>query len=554
MPRKDEQRLRAHPKRGVEILIKKNVTIGALDAETDTEFIRSCFVEGTDYQCLVDSTNPRAIVLGRTGAGKTALLIRIEDTQENVVRLDPNDFSFRYIENSNIIRFFEELGVNLDLFYRFLWRHVLSVELLKKRYDIRNVRDQQGVFTRLDSIFARNPAKKKAIDYVRQWGDKFWEETEIRVRELLQKVETDWGASIEVGVPSIKSGVTMAEKLTEEQREEIKKRASTVVSSIQMKQLGELTEFLADDVFCDMQKRYYVLIDQLDENWAATEMRCRLIRALIEEIKTFRKIETAKIIVALRSDLLTQVFDATRDSGFQEEKYDAYMLRITWTEQELKYIVEKRLNYVFEHQYVNARIGIDEIFPSTKGGQRAIDFIIERTFRRPRDIIQFVNECLALAVDRPRISWDTLRAAEANYSEKRLRSLYEEWAGVYPALQITVTLLVGLHSSFTHSSIPEERVEEVITKLCEGDERDPGVKLALRYFNQGKPAVSEASIRHKLLQCLYHVGVIGIKTSAAGTFSWSYLDQPTVSEGEVKRCTHMRIHKMFWRALDVVSE
>jgi hypothetical protein len=57
---------------------------------------------------------------------------------------------------------------------------------------------------------------------------------------------------------------------------------------------------LAEYSFDDPQKNYYIIIDQLDDNWAENDTRYKFIRALIEEIKVFRKIKNIKIIAALR--------------------------------------------------------------------------------------------------------------------------------------------------------------------------------------------------------------------------------------------------------------
>lgn len=47
-----------------------------------------------------------------------------------------------------------------------------------------------------------------------------------------------------------------------------------------------------------------------------------------------------------------------------------------------------------------------------------IEYIIERTLYRPRDVLQFVNECFKIALNRERISWDSIHKAESVYSEK----------------------------------------------------------------------------------------------------------------------------------------
>jgi len=321
-----------------------------------------------------------------------------------------------------------------------------------------------------------------------------------------------------------------------------------------IKKLNEVLDLLAQYSFNDEQNKFYILIDQLDEDWANTNTRCRFIRALIEEIKSFRKIETVKIIAALRKDLLDLVFDKTRDSGFQEEKYESYILELKWTKEELTRLVELRINEVFKSQYTKERVSFEDIFPKPRkgGGQTSIEFILERTLRRPRDVLQFVNEAFKIASDRERISWRALIAAEANYSEKRLKSLKEEWGEMFPSFNDTVEILRGLPSTFTRTAIDSTRLEDVIMSLNDGTEEDPCVKMVKNYFS-GK-ILKENEIVYSILSCLYRVGAIGIKVSSLDTFLWSYVDQSTVSKGEVKRSSHVKIHKMLHRSLDIEAD
>lgn len=72
----------------------------------------------------------------------------------------PHDISIRFLEHSDILQFFEELGVKLDLFYRQLWRHILTVELLRIRFEIINPEQSQGLFGRLTEWVARDYVKK----------------------------------------------------------------------------------------------------------------------------------------------------------------------------------------------------------------------------------------------------------------------------------------------------------------------------------------------------------------------------------------------------------
>ena len=271
-----------------------------------------------------------------------------------------------------------------------------------------------------------------------------------------------------------------AKGLSNETKTEIKSLATQVVSGIQIKKLNEVLDLLSEYAFEDRQKRYYLLIDQLDENWAETETRCRFIRALVEETKSLRRIPQVKVITALRRDLLDLVFDKTRDSGFQEEKYEAYIVRVTWSKDDLKQLLNARVSEIYHRQYTSEGVVFSDVFPKAEkhGSGLPIDYIIDRTLFRPRDVIQFGNECFASAADRPRVSWRAIYAAEASYSNKRLKSLKEEWSEFYPSLGLTIEILRGLHTPFTRSNISQSCIEEVTTEMHAVDVSDPCVKLS----------------------------------------------------------------------------
>jgi hypothetical protein len=55
-------------------LFKRLDVIGHLDAEEDKAFLTSCFVDTGELAVLRDCADARRLVLGRSGAGKTALL------------------------------------------------------------------------------------------------------------------------------------------------------------------------------------------------------------------------------------------------------------------------------------------------------------------------------------------------------------------------------------------------------------------------------------------------------------------------------------------------
>ncbi|KHA71242.1 DNA repair protein [Pseudomonas chlororaphis] len=535
--------------------ITRNLKVGALDAEADTELLNKCFIDNGYLDQVMDIDSPASIILGRTGSGKSALLYKIAKTTQKHVKLDPNDVSIRFLESSDIVQFFDTLGVSLDLFYRLLWRHVLTVEFLKLRYDIKSENDSRGFIDSLLNTFNRDITKKKAIEYFNEWGNNFWLDTDEHLKEITRKLESDTKSSIGLKYAGIKLSSDGALKLSEQERTEVKQRASQVVSSLQIRKLNEVLELLSEHSFSDPQKKFFILIDQLDEEWAATETRVRFIRALIEEIKSFRKIRQVKIIAALREDLLDQVFDKTRDSGFQQEKYESYLMSLKWSTEDLTHMIELRINEVFKSQYTKQLVTINDLFPKPRkgGGQTAIDFIIERTLRRPRDVLQFVNECFSIAYERERISWRALLAAEAQYSEKRLKSLKEEWGNVFPSFDETVEILRNIKATFSKSMIKDTTLEEVMIALSSGDSRDPCVTTVKKYYEPNSN-IKESDLLISMLSCLYRVGAVGLKASSVDTYIWSYVDQASATRGEIKRAEHFKVHKMLYRSLDIIVD
>jgi len=64
----------------------------------------------------------------------------------DAIVISPETLSFNYLANSTILQFFLEAGVKLDLFFKLLWRHVFTVELLRNRYNLKTQRENLKFF------------------------------------------------------------------------------------------------------------------------------------------------------------------------------------------------------------------------------------------------------------------------------------------------------------------------------------------------------------------------------------------------------------------------
>ena len=101
-----------------------------------------CFVETDAYNEVVELENPRTVLLGRTGAGKSAIIEYIKAKQEHVYDFDVGEMAFNYIANNSYIIALEQQGVDLGVFYQILWKHVLCLELIQRRWKVVREEDQ----------------------------------------------------------------------------------------------------------------------------------------------------------------------------------------------------------------------------------------------------------------------------------------------------------------------------------------------------------------------------------------------------------------------------
>jgi hypothetical protein len=529
-------------------VFKRLDVIGHPDAEEDKAFLADCFVDTGELSVLRDCGDPRRLVLGRSGAGKTALLQKLTEAEERTIVIKPESLALSYISNSTILNFVSQLDVKLDIFFRLLWRHVFTVEILRAHFHLDSEAATVGFFKGLGNIF-RDQRHNQALAYLQKWGSSFWEDTDYRIREVTTKLESDLSASIGTDKLPVSINIEGARKLTEEQRQEVAQRAQTVVNQVQIRELSDVINSL-DYVLNDPQKRYFLVIDRLDENWVEDKVRYLLIRALIETARDFRSVRHAKIVAALRIDLIERVFKLTRDAGFQEEKYEGMYLPLTWSHDQLVSILDTRIRYLVRKRYNTSQVTHADLLPGTVGRQTAIDWLIDRTLLRPRDVIAMFNEAIGQAVNNPLITTGMLKNAEGRYSRGRLKSLADEWFADYPNLLTFVDILKNRRSFFPLADLDVATCENFcIDVVSNGFDRQDYLSTAASQVVDCALAVTD--FRRALVEVFYRVGIVGLKLETYETVAWSIEGSRTVSTAEIDPETKIAIHACFWRTLGI---
>jgi hypothetical protein len=473
------------------------------------------------------------------------------ETQEKCIKFQPETLSLNYVSNSTILRYLQDLGVNFDLFFNLLWKHVFAVELIRLRYDIRDEFTQRNVFQNIIEHF--KPTQRKAFEYLRQYGDEFWIESDHRVVEITKKFERDLQAKLGFSeiFESLSSDVGGSVKASEERKHEVRERAQKIINEVQLRHLTQIVE-LVRDVLDDHVCRYYIAVDKLDEGWVDDRFKAQLIKALIEVASTFQQVRNLKIIVAVRYDLLDRVFAEARGTGVQKEKFQGLFLDLRWSKHQLTTVLDKRINYLIRSRYsksehVNAR----DVFPKAINKRHdALDWMLERTLLRPRDLIALVNSFIRNSEGSATISASVMKAAEGEYSRGRLEALCSEWEIVYPNLGIFIDLLKGRPSFFDVADLTDETLmtfaEIQLTKSTTEIGREDLLSAALEAFylsEEGSP------FRQVLFSVFYQVGVVGLKLWKNSSTIYSEDGERSISRAEITPNTRVAVHPCFWRVL-----
>jgi hypothetical protein len=275
--------------------LQSGFTVGGEQAEADP-LLEEAFLESSDYRVIVSKDDPRCFLVGRTGSGKSAALQTLEERNPgHVIRINPEDLSLPYITDLQVIRYLNSLGVNLDLFWIALWKHVLLVEIIRHRYRVNSLVAKQQFLQNLRQKLVRDPGKQAALDYLDEFEGRFWCETDERVREITdkftRKIDATAGADASALGAGLRARAGGGYEDSSETKSEQAERYQRIVNETQLAKLNKMLAVLDEDIL-DSQHFTYVVIDDLDRDWVDERIAHDLVRCLF---RTRREISVSSI-------------------------------------------------------------------------------------------------------------------------------------------------------------------------------------------------------------------------------------------------------------------
>lgn len=531
-------------------IITREIRVGKNAAEDDLDLLFECFVDSVALHDALDAENNASIVVGRTGSGKSAI-IQYVLRRERTAFLSPVEMAMTYIANSDVMRFLNDIGADLNLFFQAIWKHVLLVEYIRLRFDLSDERRSNSWFNAIQDKFKNDRGKAKALEYLGNYSGDLWISIDENVRHLTSHYEERIQSELGFDVNRFATRAGYGANLSQQNKSEYIARVRKIMNADQLQDLSKVISLLSDTAYAG--KTHYILIDQLDERWVDEGIKYRLINALVEALTKFRPLRDLKIIVSLRTDVIERSIQENKDSAFQREKFRDRLINIQWSERQLKELINKRIGLSFRRKYSPQRqVLFDDLFPHKIKGKNPFDYMVERTLLRPRDFISFTNECLELSDNKSEISPSDIVAAELKYSQYRFEALLDEWRIAYPSIATILELLRNKGDSFLLSEISDGTIDNVGLEIVTAKSiiKNPLDRAAIALVDDPCPKTRRA-FRAVVASILYRVGAVGLKLSPQEPAIYSHRNRPIVQPGEIDDGCGIRVVKMLHAYLRV---
>lgn len=387
--------------------------IGASVAEND-DALSECFIETPYYDWAVRGT--KFLIVGAKGAGKTAIFRRAsesltENAGRRVIALEPSELEMSELQTYAMLEFPD---LNLDLRLRCIWR--------------------LNLLTQIASRIVSGAGAGAASDFR-------YQELSTYLADAEYNLDDDLITNFQRTLTSLASP---SSPFTHE--------------DILKTRLPRLRKLLLP-ILKDVEVR--ILADNLDKGWQSDDVVSqRTVLAFVHECFAIGHEfgGSIKPTLFLRSDIL----DVLKRNAQEPDKWEQGIIR--WTREELKHLLEVRLQYAMHKRGDKvAQVSWEALVGESLHGQAAIDYLLDRTLTRPRDAMALlgkINEKAASGQGLP-LEGGALEATLRDAALDRLVNLGGEYQSNLPRLAEVVE---GLLASF---DVYAKSYEDGIAKASE---------------------------------------------------------------------------------------
>ncbi|MEL6230776.1 MAG: hypothetical protein AAFR24_12780 [Cyanobacteria bacterium J06627_3] len=390
----------------------RELNLGSDSAERDINLgLADYFYPNATYQKFLSGR--KTILVGNRGAGKSAIFKYIATTEARkgnlVIELSPEEYSYELLS--------DHLASEEDGFWRkqsaysVAWQYLLYTLVFK-----RIAQTKRGLLL---------GATKNIYDYVAR--QELFQQTSsiITLVDYLKRIEQVKTSSNAGGLRS--HGLQALYSL-----DEIK----TLLPSLQV---------------VLKNTKIKILIDELDKGWDNSEDAKFFIAGLFQATQKLNLLSSnLRVYISIRQELFDNIPQIYEDA--QKIREDVEVIR--WGRNELLELIGRRIVHSFPQA---TRLDAHKLWQSIfvaqmkSSGTETLDYIIDRTQLRPRELLQFCKLCaerIEYSLAGRRIDEVAIAAAEDSYSEQKIRDLASEYRFHYPHLLDVFEVFRGKRSHY----------------------------------------------------------------------------------------------------------
>jgi nucleoside 2-deoxyribosyltransferase len=403
----------------------QTISLGTYAAENERDTLEDYFVERAAYAEGLNANS--ALFIGRRGAGKTAIFLRLSDSlardkRNLVIEVFPREY-----ELDGLLEVFAKFPSSVERGYLIesLWKFLLYTEIARAL-----VEDLQDRPSQIPPL----PDEQALLDFVSR------------------------SESLVMGAFSTRLGKVIDRlKRTDGESDLNELRVSELLHKGLIQSLRKLVPPLIRS-----KNKVILLVDNLDKSWTP-DLYVSELGALIfgllnvrqNLIKEFQSQSNGQdsvnlaILVFLRSDIFKHLRSLEREA----DKIDFRTLN--WHDSGLlQRIIEKR--FFSSSTAVDNENGIwYRYFCPDVNGKPTKAYMVEAVLPRPRDIIFLAKAALTSAINNGHrvIQQEDMLEAERQYSKHALDALINENRVLYPALEDFLYELVGYSPTVEYSAL-----------------------------------------------------------------------------------------------------
>ncbi|MEN8191476.1 MAG: hypothetical protein ABFS12_01585 [Bacteroidota bacterium] len=396
---------------------------GTIDAESDKKLL-NYFVETKYLERVLEFE--KSIIIGRKGSGKTAIYKYIKKNKENTEGLLFKDYPWRIHDAfKNSIVSEQESFINS-------WTFLIYIEFLKL------------VVKNIDEYDKKT---KKEIKKIKKWLKKNWGTASFDFKNTFspRKKRFLWSFNPQAFGFSLGSISKVFENKQElsETLTEINKSLKNILTKINEKGV-----------------EYNLIFDELDLGYDPFDntYKTRIIGLLLSAYRSYNEFgDNLRVYVFIRSDIVKEL-------TFQDKNKikDNIIQDLNWEPNDedsnlsLKQLVSRRIKENITSSTDKFNSNWNSIVDNRNIGrnQKKWNYIIERTFLRPRDVIKFLNLILEEAKKRIKKEKKTsskivnidIQNSKKSYSEYLYSELSDEVKAKHPNFDNYLEILREIHN------------------------------------------------------------------------------------------------------------